>query len=350
MKERLKELRKSLNLTQQKFANKIGMKQNTIAQYEMGRTIPSNAIIFSICREFNVNETWLKTGEGNMFNNSTSSDLPLNSDICERFLKIRINLNMKQCDFAKEIKTTQGHVSDIENKRKGVSDRIIEILRLKFSINETWLRTGEGEMFSEPFNNSNTGERIKLLKELNMTQQKFAEGIHIKRNTIATYESNRNEPIDAVVSLICMQYNVNEHWLRTGEGEMFSESFGSSNISERLRILRKKLDMTQQEFADKIGSKRNTIAKYETNTNIPSTAVISLICREFNVDECWLRTGTGEIFVHQTDDEQLASFIVKILANKSTSFKRKFISMLSALDESDWDVLEKMVALLKKED
>lgn len=351
MKERLKELRKSLNLTQQKFANKIGMKQNTIAQYEMGRTIPSNAIIFSICREFNVNETWLKTGEGNMFNNSTSSDLPLNSDICERFLKIRINLNMKQCDFAKEIKTTQGHVSDIENKRKGVSDRIIEILRLKFRINETWLRTGEGEMFSEPFNNSNTGERIKLLrKELNMTQQKFAEGIHIKRNTIATYESNRNEPIDAVVSLICMQYNVNEHWLRTGEGEMFSESFGSSNISERLRILRKKLDMTQQEFADKIGSKRNTIAKYETNTNIPSTAVISLICREFNVDECWLRTGTGEIFVHQTDDEQLASFIVKILANKSTSFKRKFISMLSALDESDWDVLEKMVALLKKED
>ena len=351
MKERLKELRKSLNLTQQKFANKIGMKQNTIAQYEMGRTIPSNAIIFSICREFNVNETWLKTGEGNMFNNSTSSDLPLNSDICERFLKIRINLNMKQCDFAKEIKTNQGHVSDIENKRKGVSDRIIEILRLKFSINETWLRTGEGEMFSEPFNNSSIGERIKLLrKELNMTQQKFAEGIHIKRNTIATYESNRNEPIDAVVSLICMQYNVNERWLRTGDGEMFSESFGNSNISERIRILRKKLDMTQQEFAEQLGVKRNTVGQWECGINALTKQVIISICRNFDVNECWLRTGTGEIFVHQTDDEQLASFIVKILANKSTSFKRKFISMLSVLDESDWDVLEKMVTLLKKED
>lgn len=67
MHERLKKLRKALDLTQQKFADKIGMKQNTIAQYEMGRTIPSDAIIFSICREFNVNEEWLRTGSGEMF-------------------------------------------------------------------------------------------------------------------------------------------------------------------------------------------------------------------------------------------------------------------------------------------
>lgn len=194
-------------------------------------------------------------------------------------------------------------------------------------------------------------ERLKKLrKTLDLTQQEFADRLNVPRNTIGGYEVGKSNPSDAAVNNICITFNINEHWLRTGEGEMFSESFGSSNINERLRILRKKLDMTQQEFADKIGSKRNTIAKYETNTNIPSTAVISLICREFNVDECWLRTGTGEMFTHQTDDEQLASFIVKILANKSTSFKRKFISMLSALDESDWDVLEKMVALLKKED
>ena len=44
---------------------------------------------------------------------------------------------------------TQGHVSDIENKRKGVSDRVIEIICLKYGVNETWLRTGEGEMLEE---------------------------------------------------------------------------------------------------------------------------------------------------------------------------------------------------------
>lgn len=67
--------------------------------------------------------------------------------ICERFKEVRTSLNMKQGDFAKEIKTTQGHVSDIENKRKGVSDRVIEIICLKYRVNESWLRTGEGEMF-----------------------------------------------------------------------------------------------------------------------------------------------------------------------------------------------------------
>lgn len=71
MKEQLKKLRKHLDMTQQAFADKIGMKQNTIAQYEMGRTVPSNAIVFSICREFGVNENWLRTGDGEMFEELT---------------------------------------------------------------------------------------------------------------------------------------------------------------------------------------------------------------------------------------------------------------------------------------
>lgn len=66
--------------------------------------------------------------------------------------------------------------------------------------------------------------RIKALrKELGLTQEKFAKRINMKRNTIATYEIGRNEPIDAVISLICREYNVNEEWLRTGKGDMFVE-------------------------------------------------------------------------------------------------------------------------------
>ena len=78
MKERLKKLRKNLDLTQQAFADKIGMKQNTIAQYEMGRTTPSDAIVFSICREFGVNEKWLRNGDGEMFIKSTPYDKAYN--------------------------------------------------------------------------------------------------------------------------------------------------------------------------------------------------------------------------------------------------------------------------------
>lgn len=65
-------------------------------------------------------------------------------------------------------------------------------------------------------------ERIKKLrKALNLTQQKFADRIGIKGNAISQYESGRNEPIDAVISLICREFNVSEEWLRTGVGEMF---------------------------------------------------------------------------------------------------------------------------------
>lgn len=65
-------------------------------------------------------------------------------------------------------------------------------------------------------------ERIKeLRKTLDLTQEKFANRIGIKRNTVATYESGRNEPVDSVVSLICREFSVNEEWLRYGKGDMF---------------------------------------------------------------------------------------------------------------------------------
>lgn len=66
---------------------------------------------------------------------------------CQRFKEIRKTLNIKQGDFAKELAISQGHASDIENGRKAVSSRIIEILSLKYSVNEEWIRHGKGEMF-----------------------------------------------------------------------------------------------------------------------------------------------------------------------------------------------------------
>lgn len=64
--ERIRKLRNNLGLTQQAFADRIGMKRNSIAQVETGRKT-SEQTIFSICREFNVSETWLRDGTGEMF-------------------------------------------------------------------------------------------------------------------------------------------------------------------------------------------------------------------------------------------------------------------------------------------
>ena len=65
--ENIKELRVRLRLTQQEFADKIGVKRNTVATYEMGRSTPSEAAIVLICREFGVRREWLEHGEGEMF-------------------------------------------------------------------------------------------------------------------------------------------------------------------------------------------------------------------------------------------------------------------------------------------
>ena len=119
-------------------------------------------------------------------------------------------------------------------------------------------------------------------------------------------------------------------------------------MKERLRKLRKTLDLTQQEFADRIGSARDNIAGYETGRRNPSVAVISLIWTKFNVNEEWLRTGNGEMFIELTRDEQIERFVGDTLKSEDDSFKKKFISMLAALDESDWEVLQKMVELLQQ--
>lgn len=67
LKDRIKQLRKSVDLTQQEFAKRIGTSQNVLANYEIGRRNPSNSVINNICKTFHVNEQWLRTGKGEPF-------------------------------------------------------------------------------------------------------------------------------------------------------------------------------------------------------------------------------------------------------------------------------------------
>lgn len=75
MRERLKELRKKLGLTQQEFADRLGIKRNAITNYEVGRNDPADMVVSMICREFNVNEEWLRTGKGTMLQEPGSFSL-----------------------------------------------------------------------------------------------------------------------------------------------------------------------------------------------------------------------------------------------------------------------------------
>ena len=67
MDQRLKQLRKALGLTQQEFADRLGITRGAIANYELGRNSPIDAAVILICKTFDVSEEWLRTGNGEMF-------------------------------------------------------------------------------------------------------------------------------------------------------------------------------------------------------------------------------------------------------------------------------------------
>lgn len=121
-------------------------------------------------------------------------------------------------------------------------------------------------------------------------------------------------------------------------------------MGDRLKQLRKALNLTQQEFADRIGVKRNSFANYETGRNTPIDAIIVSICREFNVNEEWLRTGEGEMFLpveQDTDIEKLARLLAR---EENSSFKKQFVSMfvseLESLSDEQWEDFERFVKRL----
>lgn len=121
-------------------------------------------------------------------------------------------------------------------------------------------------------------------------------------------------------------------------------------MNERLKELRKSLNLTQQAFADRIGIARGNIGAYEVGKNAPSDAVISLICKEFNVNEEWMRYGTGDMFVHLNRQQKIAQFSADLFRSEEESFKSRLIMALAELDEEDWVVLEQIAKKIAKKD
>lgn len=117
-------------------------------------------------------------------------------------------------------------------------------------------------------------------------------------------------------------------------------------IGIRIKEVRKALKKTQQDFADVLGLKRNTIAGYEIGSVTPSERTIVDICDKFNVNQYWLETGNGDMFIEKTRDEEISSFMADVQMDADDSFRKKFINGLQALDADDWKALATIVGKL----
>ncbi len=123
-------------------------------------------------------------------------------------------------------------------------------------------------------------------------------------------------------------------------------------MNTRIEYVRKHEGLTQEQFAARIGLSRNYLWMLENGSRVPSDRTIKDICREFKVNEKWLRTGEEPPFKDSAPDKDLAAFIGDISDGDSDDFRRRFMEMLAGLDPADWELLERMAEKLtqKKEE
>ena len=109
---------------------------------------------------------------------------------------------------------------------------------------------------------------------------------------------------------------------------------------ERVREVRKTLDLTLEKFGEKLGIQKSAISKIERgDTNLTDTN-IKLICREFNVDYIWLTTGEVEMFVDSDDD--FIEKIDRIMAGENDARKNMIKTLVNASDD-DIQVLCRLI-------
>ncbi len=124
------------------------------------------------------------------------------------------------------------------------------------------------------------------------------------------------------------------------------------NIGERIEILRKDLSMSRRVFGEKLGVSESVIVNIEYDRlkrPDQKESLYKLICKEFNVNEEWLRTGNGEMFIPLTRDQLITDFAADLIMEDNT-FKKRLVEALAKLDENEWEVLEKLAESLIKKD
>ena len=123
-------------------------------------------------------------------------------------------------------------------------------------------------------------------------------------------------------------------------------------MNERIKKILEELGLKKVEFAERLHISRPYASELCSGAKAPSDRTISDICREFGVREAWLRTGEGEMFVQDTQSEQVAAFLADLTKDDSDTFKKRFVEMLAGLSPADWELLERIAEKLtqKKEE
>ena len=115
------------------------------------------------------------------------------------------------------------------------------------------------------------------------------------------------------------------------------------NLKDRIKALRERLGKSQDDFGKDLGLTRNYISLIENGQRNLSDQSIKVLCSLYDVNEKWLRTGNGEMFIPKTKNEQINEMLIDVLKCEDSDFKKRLITALSKLDDTGWNALEKFI-------
>ena len=119
-------------------------------------------------------------------------------------------------------------------------------------------------------------------------------------------------------------------------------------MNERIKAVRLALGISQEEFGKRLGVTRGAITNIELNKVEPKPLFVDLICREFNVNEDWLKNGAEPMFLQRSRNEELSAFFGDLL-NGEPDFKHRLISVMSRLSVDQWQMLADKANMLVEE-
>lgn len=121
-------------------------------------------------------------------------------------------------------------------------------------------------------------------------------------------------------------------------------------MNTRIEQVRKCYKLSRAAFGERIGVSGDVINNLERGRVEYKDHIILLICREYNVNEEWLRYGTGEMFKPKSMKEELVDLTDMLLSEESNSFKNRLVSALAKLSEEQWDLLENIIDEISKKE
>lgn len=113
-------------------------------------------------------------------------------------------------------------------------------------------------------------------------------------------------------------------------------------MADRISKVIRDKEKTKTAFSDRINVSQAFVSQMCSGLKVPSDRTIADICREYDVNEDWLRTGRGDPYIQLSRDEELAQFFGEVMKGEDPDFRRRLLSVMSRLTTDEWALLERM--------